>query len=69
MKSFYCDRKYIFASVFTACLTLKQLETYRCILSTVNTDALMLKYQAISIYSDKYIFIVWDQSHTETLYR
>ena len=32
-------------------LTHKQLEMYGCVLSTVVTDALVLKHQAISIYS------------------
>ena len=32
-------------------LTHKQLEMHRCTLSTVATDALVLKHQAISIYS------------------
>ena len=32
-------------------LTLKHLETYGCTLSTVATDALVLKHQVISIHS------------------
>ena len=32
-------------------LTLKHRETHRCIVSTVATDALVLKHQAISILS------------------
>ena len=32
-------------------LTHKQLETHGCVLSTMATDALVLKYQAISIQS------------------
>ena len=32
-------------------LTHKQLETYGCLLSTVATDALVLKHQGISIHS------------------
>ena len=36
-----------------------------CVLSTVDTDALVLKYQAISIHSAEYIFIVLAQFLTE----
>ena len=32
-------------------LTLKHRETHGCVVSTVATDALVLKYQAISILS------------------
>ena len=32
-------------------LTHKQLEIHGCVLSTVATDALVLKYQAISVHS------------------
>ena len=32
-------------------LTLKHLETHGCVVSTVATDALVLKHQAISILS------------------
>ena len=32
-------------------LTHKQLEIYECVLSTVGTDALALKHQAIRIHS------------------
>ena len=32
-------------------LTLKRRETHRCVVSTVATDALVLKHQAISIYN------------------
>ena len=38
--------------------THKQLETDGCVLSTVATDALVLKHQAISSYRADYIFIV-----------
>ena len=37
-------------------LTHKQLELHGCVLSTVVTDALMLKHQAISIHSADLIF-------------
>ena len=33
------------------CLTLKHLETQGCVVSTVATDGLMLKHQAISIHN------------------
>ena len=45
----------------------KQLETQGCILSTVATDALVLKHQAIIIHSADSIFIVSDQFHLEIL--
>ena len=48
-------------------LTHKQLETHGCILSTVATDALVLKHQAISIHSVDQIFITLDQFNTEIL--
>ena len=35
------------------------------VLTTVATDALVLKHQAISIHSADYIFIVLDQFHTK----
>ena len=47
-------------------LTHKQLEMLWYILSTVATDALVLKHQAISIYSVEQIFIVLDQLQTVT---
>ena len=46
-------------------LTHKQLEMHRCILSTIATDALVLKHQAISIHSADKIFIVLGQFHTK----
>ena len=36
-------------------LTHKQLETYGCVLSTVATNALMLKHQVISIHNAEWI--------------
>ena len=36
---------------FNAGLTLKHRETHGCVVSTVATDALVLKHQAISILS------------------
>ena len=38
-----------------------------CVLTTVATDALVLKHQAISICSAGQILFVLDQFHTETL--
>ena len=46
-------------------LTHKQQETHGCILSTVATDALVLKHQAISIHNADWIAIVLDQFHTK----
>ena len=43
-----------------ALITHKHLEMNGCMLSTVDTDALVLKHQAISIYSADYILIVLD---------
>ena len=48
-------------------LTHKQLETLGCILSTVATDALVLKHQAISIYNAEKIIAALQQFHTKTL--
>ena len=39
-------------------LTLEQLEMHECIFSTVATDVLVLKHQAISIHSVDQLFIV-----------
>ena len=47
-------------------LTYRQLETHAYILSTVVTDVLVLKHQAISIHSAE-IFIVFDQFYTRIL--
>ena len=46
-------------------LTHEWLQTHGCVLSTVGTDALGLKHQAISIHSVNSIIIVLDQFHTE----
>ena len=46
-------------------LTHNQLETHGCILGTVAADALVLKHQAISIYSADKISIVLDQFRVE----
>ena len=35
--------------VVMCCLTIKHRETHGCVVSTVATDALVLKHQAISI--------------------
>ena len=47
--------------------SIKQLETDGHILSTVTTDVLVLKHQAISIHSADKIFIVLEQLHTGIL--
>ena len=44
-------------------LTLKHRETHGCVVSTVATDALVLKHQAISIHNADKTFIVLDQFH------
>ena len=49
-------------------LTLKHWETYGCVVSTVATDALVLKHQAISIHNVDYTFIVLDQFHIKLLH-
>ena len=50
-------------------LSHEQLEVHGCLLSTVATDVLVLKHQAIDIHSAEYIHIVLDQFHTEILYK
>ena len=49
-------------------LTHKQLKTHWCVLSTVATDTLVLRHQAISIHSADQVFIVLDQLHTKILH-
>ena len=49
-------------------LTHKQLETLGFVLSTVATEALVLKHQAISIHSSDQILIALEQFHTEILH-
>ena len=44
-------------------LTHKQLEIHGFVLSTVATDVLVLKHQAISIHSSKWIFLLLDSSN------
>ena len=44
-------------------LTLKHRETHGCVVSTVATDALVLKHQAITIHNADETFIVLDQFH------
>ena len=51
------------ASLDRNTLTLKHRETHGCVVSTVATDALVLKHQAISIHSTDWIFITLDQFH------
>ena len=48
-------------------LTHKKLEMYGCVLSTVATDVLVLKHQAITVHSTDWIFTVLDQFHTQIL--
>ena len=49
-------------------LTHKQLEMHGYIFSTVATDVLVLKHQAISIHSAEQISIVLDQIQTKILH-
>ena len=49
-------------------LTHKQLEMHACIFSTVVTDALVLKNQAINIQSAEQIFIALEQFHSKHIY-
>ena len=51
-----------------ALLTLKRRETHGCIVSTVATDALVLKHQAISIHNADKTFIVLDQFYIKPQY-
>ena len=44
-------------------LTDKHLEMHECILSTVATDALVLKHQAISIHSTDQLYSAFNQFH------
>ena len=41
----------VYAPNIVACLTLKHRETHGCVVSTVATDALVLKHQLISIFN------------------
>ena len=49
-------------------LTHKLLEKHGCVLSTVATDALVLKHQATSTHIADLIFIVRDYFHAEMLH-
>ena len=53
---------------YCAQLTPKHLETHEYILSTMATDALVLKHQAIINHSSDKIFIVLDQFYTKILH-
>ena len=46
----------------------KQLEIYGCVFSTVFTDALVLKHQAISTHSADYVFILLVQFDMKILH-
>ena len=50
------------------CLTLKHRETHGCVVSTVATDALVLKHQAISILSTDETLNLLDQFHMKILH-
>ena len=49
-------------------LTPKHRETHGCIVSTADTDGLVLKQRAISIHNADYTFIVFDQLHIKILH-
>ena len=49
-------------------LTPKHREPHGCVVSTVATDAPVLKHQAISIQNADYIFILFDQFHIKILH-
>ena len=42
---------FVYAPNIVACLTLEHRETHGCVVSTVATDALVLKHQVISIFN------------------
>ena len=48
-------------------LTLKHRETHGCIVSTVATDTLVLKHQAISIHNADQPFFILDQFHIKNI--
>ena len=56
------------ASLGHSKLTHKQLEMHWCIISTVATDTLVLKHQAISIHNAEQVIIVLDQFHMKILH-
>ena len=64
IRVFTCKYHYIFYHV----LIHKQLEMHGCVLSTVATDALVLKHQAISIHIADEILILLDQFHAKILH-
>ena len=49
-------------------LTLKHREMHGCVVSTVATDALVLKHQAISIHNADLTFIILGQFHITILH-
>ena len=51
IKDFKMDDEILWDTLRVNSLNHKQLETHGCVLSTVATDALVLKHQAISIHS------------------
>ena len=46
----------------------KHGETHGCVVSTLATETLVLKHQAISIHNTDLIFIVLDQFHIKILH-
>ena len=63
-----CHHDYLSMKPYVISLTLKHRETHGCVVSTVATDALVLKHQAISIHNPDYTFIALDQFHMKILH-
>ena len=56
--SHYLNQSWLLIEVMWYSLTLKHRETHGCVVSTVVTDALVLKHQVISMHNPDYTFIV-----------
>ena len=69
LKFFISSDIMVFSSDLQECrmLTPKHRETHGCVVSTVATDALVLKHQAITIHNADQTFIVLDQFHIKIL--
>ena len=60
-------KHYKLSQTHGASLSHQQLETHGCIISTVATDALVLKHQGIHFHGADLISIALVQIHTEIL--
>ena len=49
-------------------LTHKHLEMHRCTISTMATDAVVLKHQGFSLHSSKQVSVVLDKLHKNILH-